>query len=67
MAYSNQQKETTLLFFAPVHMHHFLFSFVTRGGRNVSAEAVLQTAFKAMFESNKWPFADCINCSHNFM
>lgn len=67
MAYSNQQKETTLRFFAPVHMHRFLFSFVTRGGWNVSAEAILHTAFKAIFERNKWSYADCINCSHNFM
>lgn len=32
----------------------------------MSSEAILQTAFKATFESNKWSFADCINDSHNF-
>lgn len=33
----------------------------------MSGETILLTAFRATFKSNKWSFADCINCSYNFM
>lgn len=33
----------------------------------MSAETILLTAFRETFKSNKWSFADCINCSYNFV
>ena len=61
---------------SPPAPDHFLFPFLTRGGWNLSAEAVLQTAFKATLEVNyiadietSW-FLACsllVLCTDNFL